>query len=698
MRGSTSLRLLGAMALVGSLLLAVPAAAADVGVEVQDFQFAPEQTFVNVGDTVTWTWVGAAPHDVTPVDPEAFDASDLVVEGTFAVTFDTEGEVPYFCTLHASPDGSEGMIGTVTVLAEGEPLPEPAPTPRPAPDPQVLPSADDAVGTSLVWSALFADGSAPTVVLGRNDVFADSLTSGALQGLADAPLLLNPTDELDDRVVDELTRLGATTVVIMGGEAAISPAVEQALRDLGLTVERIQGITRIETANALAETYFTDAGEAFLVRAYGGDEETQAFADSLSVGGAAARAAVPILLSETDRLSATTATYLQASSIRTVHVVGGTAAVSDQVVVDLEALGIEVERLDGENRVETSIAVVEAFYGNPTVLILIEGQTPDAWVAGFTAASAAESAPILLATGPDLAPGLIEGFSFGISPICGPGLDPTACDRAQIASSSLQFGQPGVLLAPMSGDEEVPGPGAEPGRGDFLLKPTRADDALCYEISIYGLGEPLTGAHIHAGAAGEAGDVVVPLNPPTDGFFTSSCTFDLDPELVADIQANPGDYYANYHTKTFPAGAVRGQLFEAQTIGFAELSGADEVPPVEVDGGGFFALVTDARDHTRLAYYLNYGLADGTQAVAAHIHEGAEDENGPVVQALELPTVGNNPGEQEGTFLLEGVDEMLVEDLIANTGDYYVNLHTEAFPDGALRGQLFNPFAGPPPS
>lgn len=698
MRVPVLVRLSSALVLLAALTPVPAAHAAEFDVEVADFSFAPDELFVNAGDTVTWTWTGAAPHNVTPVDPAAFEPSETQVAGTFEQTFAEEGQIPYFCTIHAAPDGSEGMIGTVTVLAEGEPLPEPAPEPRPAPEPGQLPAAADAVGTALAWSSLFADGAAPTAALGRDDVFADSLTSGAVQGLVDGPLLLTPPgDALDPRVVDELERLGTETVVIFGGTAAISQAIEDQLVASGLTVQRVDGPTRIETAVDAAATFFPDATSAFLVRSDGlpGGDPTQGFADSLSVGGAAAREGIPVLLSQTDRLSDSTQAYLQTSAITTVYVVGGVAALSEQVATDLAALQIEVVRLEGPTRFDTSLAVLLEFYGEPPVALLIDGQAPDAWVSGFAAASSAESAPIVLANGDDLPTGSLEGFSFGVQPLCGPGVSAVACERAQIASSAVQFGAPGLLVAVLSGDEEVPDPGAEGASGDLFLKPTAADDAICYEASAYGLDEAITGAHIHAGARGVAGDVVIPLAVPAGG-FVASCAFDLDPVLVAEILANPSDYYANLHTETFPAGAVRGNLFNAEFGPIAELSPQNEVPPADIEGGGFAAFVVDADDHTRLGYYIGYGLADGSLPEAGHIHEAPEGENGPVVQELQLPTISDEEG-AEGTFLLEGLDTAFVDDLLANSSDYYVNLHTEAFPDGALRGQLFNPFAGPPP-
>ena len=74
---------------------------------------------------------------------------------------------------------------------------------------------------------------------------------------------------------------------------------------------------------------------------------------------------------------------------------------------------------------------------------------------------------------------------------------------------------------------------------------------------------PLTMAHIHRGAAGTNGPVVLPfttlISNTTSGATLSGCV-SADKALLTDIQANPSNYYFNVHNADFPAGAARGQL------------------------------------------------------------------------------------------------------------------------------------------
>jgi hypothetical protein len=66
--------------------------------------------------------------------------------------------------------------------------------------------------------------------------------------------------------------------------------------------------------------------------------------------------------------------------------------------------------------------------------------------------------------------------------------------------------------------------------------------------------------------------------------------------------------------------------------------------------------------------------------VAAHIHKGKKGVAGPVV----IPTFGGTP---KHTGCVKA-SKSLVRSIAKSPAAYYVNVHTQAFPGGAIRGQL----------
>jgi hypothetical protein len=94
--------------------------------------------------------------------------------------------------------------------------------------------------------------------------------------------------------------------------------------------------------------------------------------------------------------------------------------------------------------------------------------------------------------------------------------------------------------------------------------------AVTFVVNLSGFpaGTPITIAHIHVGAAGVAGGVVVSTTlaategfvlPNGSGSFTKTVA-GVDPALTQTIINNPAGYYFNVHSMLNPAGVARGQL------------------------------------------------------------------------------------------------------------------------------------------
>jgi hypothetical protein len=105
----------------------------------------------------------------------------------------------------------------------------------------------------------------------------------------------------------------------------------------------------------------------------------------------------------------------------------------------------------------------------------------------------------------------------------------------------------------------VPGPGDPDGHGNAVVKVYKTK--LCYTLSVRGI-KPATMAHIHKGAKGQTGPIVVPTDQSSFKLPrpTSSGCEAIPSALSMKLRQNPSNYYVNVHNKPYPEGAIRGQL------------------------------------------------------------------------------------------------------------------------------------------
>ena len=116
-----------------------------------------------------------------------------------------------------------------------------------------------------------------------------------------------------------------------------------------------------------------------------------------------------------------------------------------------------------------------------------------------------------------------------------------------------------VLSSSMSGANEVPGPGDPNATGSSRITLNSDTGRVCYIVRTTGLSAPPTAGHIHRGAAGTAGPVVIPFKTPRPSGIFAGCTT-ADKTLIQSIIDDPSGFYTNVHNAQFPGGAVRGQL------------------------------------------------------------------------------------------------------------------------------------------
>jgi hypothetical protein len=124
-----------------------------------------------------------------------------------------------------------------------------------------------------------------------------------------------------------------------------------------------------------------------------------------------------------------------------------------------------------------------------------------------------------------------------------------------------------------------------------------------------------------------------------------------------------------------------GSPLFAVLLGGNEVSDDGQANVGDPDGVGSATVLSAG---TALCFGLTVNNLD--TPTAAHIHQERAGVNGPIVVPLTAPVDGD-PGASSGC--IPDVDPDLVEEIFTHPEEFYVNVHTEKFPAGAIRGQLF---------
>ena len=200
--------------------------------------------------------------------------------------------------------------------------------------------------------------------------------------------------------------------------------------------------------------------------------------------------------------------------------------------------------------------------------------------------------------------------------------------------------------------------------------------AFSVSVDVSGLTD-VTGVHVHDGGIGMNGPVAFPLTDAGDGTYVLAET-NISPSNL-DALTN-GEWYLNVHTTANPNGEVRGQIVPDTTaVVTFSLSGSQSVPAVDTMAmGSGYALFDTTNNSVSLV-----AVTTLENATMAHIHSGFAGENGDVVVTLvESETTA-------GVWMTDGsvaLDEATAAQLLA--GGHYVNIHSEAFASGEIRGQI----------
>ena len=233
--------------------------------------------------------------------------------------------------------------------------------------------------------------SVDTVVLASGQNIADALVASSYADIEEAPILLTNKNSISDEVLDEIERLKADKVVIVGGQSSISSSVESRLKKEDIKVTRISGRDRFDTSDKLSQEVSRlskKSSQAILVNGYKN-------IDALSVSSLATKEDLPILLNGRNTLNMSVKNRLKQMNVKKVYIIGGNNSISSDVEKELNRMQISVVRLSGTDRYETSANIAKYAYKDFDEAIVASGENPVDALAASTLTGKKE-APILL--------------------------------------------------------------------------------------------------------------------------------------------------------------------------------------------------------------------------------------------------------------------------------------------------------------
>jgi plastocyanin len=615
---------------------------ADWNVSIVGHAFVPSEVTIEVNDRVIWTQGDVEQHTTTS-DTGVWNSPFLSLGQTFPHVFTAPGTFPYHCIPHPAmrgriivqPAASTGPTVEITSPESGVVLTVPG---------SVRLEASTSEGTEPVVQVEFFNGETSLgIVPNSPHLLAVNLGAGEHSITA---------------VVKD--RSGAT---------AVSDPVVVTVEGVGpVTTE-----TELEIAEASLEISWNEGAGPFVVQRTATLNDPE-WTTEAAVAGRAQSSDV-----RGDSAFFRIADVAEHEGIPFTTFMSGAAVRPDPVTTD--AMGSGIFRLEGR------ILTFNVWYEG------LSGPATAAHVHGPASASGPETVLI------DLEPysGGESGNSGSLSGqiILSPEQQAMVLAGRTYVNVHTQQHPDGELrgqIAPvlhqvhLNGAKERPDPVETSGKGFGTL--LLVGNKLVFQLDYIDLSGPATAAHIHGPAGSEAAaDVLVDLRDhATAGFGTAGTLMGkviLTPDQLAWLI--DGQTYINVHTMDHTPGEIRGQILP-QILGTpltATLSGEAERPdPVATGatGSGLFRLEGDA-----LTFNVRYDDLSGP-ATMAHFHGPATAGTAAdVLVDLEIHngTGFGSSGILSGRVLLDEEQQALVR-----AGMAYVNVHTEAHPNGEIRGQI----------
>lgn len=237
------------------------------------------------------------------------------------------------------------------------------------------------------------------VFLVNGGAIADALTSTPLAKIKSAPILLTDKSSVNKNVMQEIKRLGANTVTIIGGENSISKSIEKELESQNIKVERIYGGDRFETSNKIAQEILKI--DKSKVSSYAVVNGYKGLADAISFSPISGEKTIPIILSDEKGNVNIPSEIKTSEDVHSTYIIGGEVSVPKKVESELK----NPARISGADRNDTNAKIIERFYTESELKNVFvakdgygdQGMLIDGLAIGAYAAS--EKSPIVLTHG-----------------------------------------------------------------------------------------------------------------------------------------------------------------------------------------------------------------------------------------------------------------------------------------------------------
>ncbi|MDH4124488.1 MAG: CHRD domain-containing protein [Gammaproteobacteria bacterium] len=234
-----------------------------------------------------------------------------------------------------------------------------------------------------------------------------------------------------------------------------------------------------------------------------------------------------------------------------------------------------------------------------------------------------------------------------------------------------------VLFAELSSAQEVPRFDSN-ADGLATLTLDEAGLSLTVHVNTRNLADA-SAAHLHSAFGGVNGPVAIGLTQ--DGGNPAHWFVEQQVLSAAQLTAIlAGGTYINVHNPAHPGGAIRGQVIpEGIVFATGLLDGSQRVPAIATSASGTYAVTADPAAGTVVAHINTVGVDDAT---AAHLHDGYAGTNGGVTIGLTQDPA--NVARWSAVNAPVNAAQLAA----LGAGQYYVNVHTPAYPGGEIRGQV----------